>query len=121
VPSVAKWVHLTGPTALSASAPSAHVHSFADSLQGTVAEPGKKRASQKVSPTISGCDRHYGSVNVCVPTVFPPQVKKTAAARCTWLKRNHYGRLKVNGGDDPLGLDRNRNGTACDKADVSRR
>ncbi|MCF3132596.1 galactose oxidase-like domain-containing protein [Streptomyces olivochromogenes] len=121
VPSVAKWVHLQGPAALSASAASAHVHSFADSLEGKVTGPGKKRASQKVSPTLAGCDRHYGSVNVCVPTVFPPQVKKTAAARCGWLKRNHYGRLKVNGKDDPLGLDRDRDGTACGKRDVRRR
>ncbi|MFD9095472.1 galactose oxidase-like domain-containing protein [Streptomyces collinus] len=118
VPSVAKWVHLTGPAALTAKAAAPHVHSFADSLSGKVSGPGKKRASQPVSPTISGCDRHYGTVNVCVPTAFPRQVKKTAAARCAWLARNHYGRLKVNGGDDPLGLDRNRDGVACGKADV---
>ncbi|MFI5683728.1 galactose oxidase-like domain-containing protein [Streptomyces sp. NPDC051636] len=121
VPSVAKWVHLQGPAALSASDPSAHVHSFADSLQGRVSGPGKKRASQKVGTTLSGCDRHYGSINVCVPTVFPPQVEKTAAARCAWLKRNHYGRLKTNGRDDPLGLDPNGDGLACGNGDVRRR
>ncbi|MFF5028356.1 galactose oxidase-like domain-containing protein [Streptomyces collinus] len=120
VPSVAKWVHLTGPAALSATAAAPHVHSFADSLSGKVSGPGEKRTSQPVSPTISGCDRHYGTVNVCVPTAFPRQVGKTAAARCAWLARNHYGRLKVNGGDDPLGLDRNRDGVACGKADVRR-
>ncbi len=97
------------------------MHSFADSLTGKVAGPGEKRAAQKVSPTISGCDRHYGSVNVCVPTVFPPEVKRTATARCAWLKRNHYGRLRVNGGDDPLGLDRDRDAIACGKGDVPRR
>ncbi|MFC9284652.1 galactose oxidase-like domain-containing protein [Streptomyces collinus] len=118
VPSVAKWVHLTGPAALNAKAAAPHVHSFADSLSGKVSGPGRKRTSQPVSPTISGCDRHYGSVNVCVPTAFPRQVKKTSAARCAWLARNHYGRLKVNGGDDPLGLDRDRDGVACGKADV---
>ncbi|MFI9249345.1 galactose oxidase-like domain-containing protein [Streptomyces sp. NPDC053069] len=121
VPSVARWVHLTGPAALGATTASPHVHAFADALSGKESGPGQKRTSQAVSPTISGCDRHYGSVNVCVPTVFPPKVKKTAAARCTWLKQNHYGRLKVNGGDDPLGLDRNRNGIACEKRDTSRR
>ncbi|MFI6353064.1 galactose oxidase-like domain-containing protein [Streptomyces sp. NPDC050743] len=119
VPSVAKWVHLTGPSALSAASP--HVHAFADSLSGTVSGPGKKKTAQQVSPTISGCDRHYGSANVCVPTVFPPQVKKTTAARCAWLRQNHYGRLKVNGADDPLGLDRNRDGVACGKGDVRSR
>lgn len=120
VPSVAKWVHLQGPAALSATDASAHVHSFADSLQGTVQKPGKKRASQKVSTTISGCDRHYGSINVCVPTAFPATVRKTTAARCAWLKANDYGRLKINGGDDPLGLDRDKDGVACGKGDVKK-
>ncbi|MER6071014.1 galactose oxidase early set domain-containing protein [Streptomyces sp. NPDC001817] len=118
VPSVAKWVHLTGPAALGAASP--HIHAFADSLSGAVSGPAERRTSQQVSPTLSGCDRHYGSVNVCVPTVFPPEVKRTTAARCTWLRQNHYGRLKVNGGDDPLGLDRNRDGVACGKGDVRR-
>ncbi|WP_433452179.1 galactose oxidase-like domain-containing protein [Streptomyces sp. CA-142005] len=119
VPSVAKWVHLTGPSALGAASP--HVHAFADSLSGTVSGPGKKKTAQRVSPTISGCDRHYGSANVCVPTVFPPQVRKTTAARCAWLHQNHYGRLNVNGADDPLALDRNRDGVACGKGDVRSR
>jgi hypothetical protein len=118
VPSVAKWVHLQGPAALATDTASAHVHSFADSLEGTVTKGGKKRTSQKVSTTISGCDRHYGTINVCVPTVFPDGVKKTTAARCAWLKTNDYGRLKVNGKDDPLGLDPNRDGLACGKGDV---
>ncbi|MDV7217151.1 galactose oxidase-like domain-containing protein [Streptomyces prunicolor] len=118
VPSVAKWVHLQGPSALTASDASAHVHSFADSLKGKVTEPGKKRTSQKVSTTISGCDRHYGTINVCVPTVFPTEVKSTTAARCSWLQQNDYGRLKVNGKDDPLRLDPNKDGVACGKGDV---
>ncbi|MFJ9901332.1 galactose oxidase-like domain-containing protein [Streptomyces sp. NPDC101152] len=121
VPSVAKWVHLEGPQALSANTAAAHVHSFADSLSGKVTGPGKRRTSQKVPVTISGCDRHYGSINVCVPTVFPTNVQRTTAARCAWLKANDYGRLKVNGGDDPLGLDPNRDGIACGKGDVRRR
>ena len=61
-----------------------------------------------MSPTIAGCDRHYGSANVCVPTNFPPEVANTTKARCTWLKTHDYGRLKVNGKDDPLGLDPRR-------------
>ncbi|MFL4906687.1 galactose oxidase-like domain-containing protein [Streptomyces sp. MMS24-I2-30] len=118
VPSVAKWVHLQGPAALSASDASAHVHSFADAPAGKVTGPGKKRAAQPVSSTVSGCDRHYGSANVCVPTVFPPQVKRTTAARCGWLAQNDYGRLEVNGADDPLRLDPDRDGIACGKGDV---
>ncbi|MFE9019966.1 galactose oxidase-like domain-containing protein [Streptomyces sp. NPDC007808] len=121
VPSVAEWVHLKGPQALSAEDASAHVHDFAGDLQGKVTGPGKKRSSQKVSPTVSGCDRHYGSANVCVPTDFPSTVKATTKSRCDWLKKNDYGRLKVNGKDDPLRLDGNRDGTACGKGDVSRR
>lgn len=121
VPSVAKWVHLQGPAALATDTASAHVHSFADSLEGTVTKGGKKRTSQKVSTTISGCDRHYGTINVCVPTAFPDGVKKTTASRCAWLKTNDYGRLKVNGKDDPLGLDPNRDGLACGAKDLKRR
>ncbi|MFF4883839.1 galactose oxidase-like domain-containing protein [Streptomyces nigra] len=118
VPSVAKWVHLDGPRALSAKDASAHVHAFADDLQGKVTGPGKKRSAQQVGPAVSGCDRHYGSANVCVPTDFPPAVKATTKARCDWLKANDYGRLKVNGKDDPLRLDPNGDGVACGKADV---
>ncbi|MBV7699964.1 galactose oxidase-like domain-containing protein [Streptomyces sp. TRM70350] len=121
VPSVAEWVHLSGPQALKTTDASAHVHSFADDLSGKVTKPGKKRTSQQVPTTISGCDRHYGSANVCVPTTFPADVKRTTAARCTWLKQHDYGRLKVNGKDDPLRLDPNKDGVACGKGDVRRR
>ncbi|MET8226224.1 galactose oxidase-like domain-containing protein [Streptomyces sp. NPDC005301] len=120
VPSVAEWVHLQGPSALAADAASPHVHAFAESPDGKTSGPGRKRTSQPVSPTVSGCDPHYGSVNVCVPTVFPDGVKETAAARCAWLKTHDYGRLRVNGKDDPLGLDRDRDGRACGKGDVRR-
>ncbi|MET7269983.1 galactose oxidase-like domain-containing protein [Streptomyces flaveolus] len=121
VPSVAEWVHLQGPAALAAKDASAHVHSFADAPQGKVTGPGRKRASQPVSPTVSGCDRHYGSANVCVPTVFPAEVKKTTAARCAWLARNDYGRLEVNGKDDPLRLDADRDGVACGQGDLRKK
>ncbi|MEW2632308.1 galactose oxidase-like domain-containing protein [Streptomyces sp. NPDC048389] len=124
VPSVAEWVHLGGPqamTAASADAPSAHVHDFADDLGSAPKKPLKKRDSVSVDPQISGCDRHYGNAGVCVPTVFPKKVKRTTAARCAWLAEHDYGRLKVNGGDDPLRLDPNRDGVACGKGDVRRR
>ncbi|MEV6191577.1 galactose oxidase early set domain-containing protein [Streptomyces sp. NPDC051920] len=121
VPSVAEWVHLQGPSALASDTASAHVHAFADSLGGAVTEPGGKRTSQKVSTTISGCDRHYGTVNVCVPTVFPEGVRKTTASRCAWLKKNDYGRLRINGKDDPLRLDPSRDGLACGAKDLIRR
>lgn len=118
VPSVAKWVHLQGPEALAAGDASAHVHSFADAPSGKVAEPGKKRASHPVGPAVSGCDRHYGSANVCVPTAFPAGATRTTAARCDWLKQHDYGRLEVNGRDDPLRLDPDGDGIACGKGDA---
>lgn len=121
VRSVARWVHLQGPAALATDTASAHVHSFADSPEGTVTEGGERRGSRKVPATISGCDRHYGTVGVCVPTVFPPGVGGATDPRCAWLKANDYGRLRVNGEDDPLGLDPNRDGLACDAKDVRSR
>ncbi|MFI7339881.1 galactose oxidase-like domain-containing protein [Streptomyces sp. NPDC050085] len=116
VPSVAQWVHLTGPTGT--AAPEAHVHAFASDLPAAPKSERARRAFAPVSPTISGCDRHYGSANVCVPTVFPGE-PATAAGRCAWLAEQKYGRLKVNGRDDPLRLDRNGDGVACGRGDTS--
>ncbi|MER7173036.1 galactose oxidase-like domain-containing protein [Streptomyces mesophilus] len=120
VPSIAEWVHLGGPAAMAKDAPAAHVHEFADDLAKSPKAQQPKRDSVPVSPTVSGCDRHYGSVNTCVPTNFPPDVPDTTKARCEWLKDHDYGRLKVHG-DDPLNLDRNGDGLACGKADVRRK
>lgn len=119
VPSVAEWVKLGGPPALADNARSAHAHDFAGELGKSAKKPAKKRTSTPVSPQVSGCDRHYGSGAVCVPTVFPSTVKATkhksvTRARCDWLAANGYGALKVNGKDDPLRLDPDRNGRACD-------
>jgi hypothetical protein len=120
IPSVAEWVHLGGPAAMAADAPSAHVHDFADAPSKAPKKAQKKRSSAPVSPQIAGCDRHYGAAGVCVPTVFPREVKATTAARCGWLAAHEYGRLKVNGRDDPLRLDPNRDGVACGKGDGAR-
>lgn len=117
VPSVAQWVHLGGPAAPAADAPSAHVHDFAGAPAQAPKKAQKKRSSISVSPQIAGCDRHYGTAGVCVPTVFPRAVKAGTAARCEWLSAHDYGRLKVNGKDDPLGLDPDRDGLACGKGD----
>ncbi|QXE34990.1 DUF1929 domain-containing protein [Streptomyces sp. GMY02] len=135
IPSVAKWVHLGGgagarakgaaESAHGASAgasteASAHVHDFAGDLAGQAKKPQKKRTSAQVSPQIAGCDRHYGSADVCVPTAFPEPVKPTTKARCAWLTENEYGRLKVNGKQDPLRLDPNGDGVACGRGDLGR-
>lgn len=118
VPSVAEWVRLGGPAALADAPAHGQVHDFAGELAKPAKKPAKKRSSASVSPQISGCDRHYGSGNVCVPTVFPETVKATkkktvTAARCDWLAANGYGPLKVNGQDDPLRLDPDGDGRAC--------
>jgi hypothetical protein len=125
VPSVASWVHLGAATATAAGAssataadqPSAMVHDFAGSMDMAPQKAKKKRTSQPVDPQISGCDRHYGAANVCVPTVFPKAVARTTAARCAWLKAHDFGPLKVNGSDDPLRLDTNKDGRACARGD----
>ncbi|MGW1073915.1 galactose oxidase-like domain-containing protein [Streptomyces sp. NPDC002537] len=110
VPSVASWVHLGGPDAMAAPM----VHPFAAAMpHEAVRQPGPKRASVRVDPQLSGCDRHYGAADVCVPTVFPRTVAPTAQARCTWLKEHGYRDLRVNGRDDPLNLRPDGNGRVC--------
>ncbi|MFJ2175507.1 galactose oxidase-like domain-containing protein [Streptomyces sp. NPDC087851] len=127
IPSIAEWIHLGGPPALAdKAAGSAHVHDFAGEPTRPAKQPRKPRTSAPVSPQIAGCDRHYGSANVCVPTVFPETVtgagtdrgRVTTKARCAWLAANDYGRLKVNGKDDPLRLDPDGDGVACGKGDL---
>ncbi|GAA0457118.1 galactose oxidase early set domain-containing protein [Streptomyces sp. NPDC046215] len=109
VPSVASWVHLGGPEAMAAPM----VHHFAGDMAQTAKKSQPKRASAQVDAQISGCDRHYGAANVCVPTKFPKKVAATPQARCQWLKSHGYKNLKVNGKEDPLRLDPDRNGRAC--------
>ncbi|MGI5480993.1 galactose oxidase-like domain-containing protein [Streptomyces lavendofoliae] len=119
IPSVAQWVHLGGPAATAARAErSAHTHDFAGSPAAAPKKPLKKRDSAPVGPRVAGCDRHYGTAGVCVPTVFPRPVQATTRARCAWLADHDYGRLRVNGKDDPLRLDPDGDGTACGKRDV---
>jgi hypothetical protein len=123
IPSVAEWVHLgAAPAAARAAkdAPSAHVHDFAGDLAKSPKKNGKKRASAPVGPKVAGCDRHYGSANVCVPLTFPAPVKATTRSRCDWLTAHGYARLKVNGRDDPLRLDPDRDGRTCGKGDLRR-
>ncbi|WP_328300503.1 DUF1929 domain-containing protein [Streptomyces sp. NBC_00435] len=115
VPSLATWVHLGGApsVAAAAQAPTAHVHDFADAPQAAPKPNQAPRDSAPVAPSVAGCDRHYGTVNVCVPTRFPAEVKATAKARCDWLAAHRFPpRLKVNG-SDPLRLDPDGDGYAC--------
>ncbi|MCC3766685.1 DUF1929 domain-containing protein [Streptomyces sp. UNOC14_S4] len=114
VPSVASWVHLGGPEATAAPMAAPMVHHFAAAMPHTATHrPQQKRTSVPVDPQLSGCDRHYGAANVCVPTVFPPTVAPTTEGRCTWLKQHGYRDLKVNGRDDPLRLRPDGDGRVC--------
>ncbi|KJY28981.1 hypothetical protein, partial [Streptomyces katrae] len=56
--------------------PAPHEHTFANELAAPKENP-QQRDSAPVAPAVAGCDRHYGSVNVCVPAAFPAEVKKT--------------------------------------------
>ncbi|UQX02712.1 galactose oxidase early set domain-containing protein [Streptomyces sp. RerS4] len=115
IPSVATWVHLGGAPALRAAGeqhPSAHEHTFANDLAAPKPNPAR-RDSAPVAPTVAGCDRHYGTASLCVPTNFPAEVKKTTRARCDWLAAHQFPkRMKVNG-SDPLRLDADGDGYTC--------
>ncbi|MFD8077733.1 galactose oxidase-like domain-containing protein [Streptomyces sp. NPDC059718] len=127
VPSVAKWIHLdsagTGPalrstTQADADTPSPHIHDFARDLANAPLKPGRKRTSAPVKVSVSGCDPRYGTPDVCVPVAFPKAVARTSAARCGWLDAQGYRLpLKVNDPKDPLRLDPDNNGMACDRGD----
>lgn len=115
IPSVATWVHLGGAPSVAAAveSPTAHVHDFADAPQAAPKPNPARRDSVPVAPSVAGCDRHYGTVNVCVPTRFPAEVKETTKARCDWLAAHTFPkRMKVNG-SDPLRLDPDGDGFAC--------
>ena len=125
VPSVAKWVHLQGPSA-SAQASERQPPRRTSTTSRTPrrarsrgpAGSAPRRRSAPPSPAATGTTAP--STSAC-PTAFPDEVKKTTAARCAWLKKNDYGRLKVNGKDDPLGLDPSKDGLACGTKDLRRR
>ncbi|WP_207957473.1 galactose oxidase-like domain-containing protein [Streptomyces sp. YIM 98790] len=97
------------------------VQDFANGLTGEVRGPGKKRESEPVDVRIAGCERAYGAAGVCVPAAFPQTVADTTRARCEWLRQHGFGRLELNGTEDPLLLDPGGDGIACGKGDVPRR
>ncbi|MDG4824878.1 hypothetical protein O7635_23765 [Asanoa sp. WMMD1127] len=100
----------TGPTGVVPP----YVHSFAE-------QPGTKPRAPEASPTAGvdvaegtdGCDHAYGDRNVCVPWEFPAGV----GDRCGWLRERGFEPLKITGGRDRHGLDRNGDGTACGSGD----
>ncbi|GIG90482.1 hypothetical protein [Plantactinospora endophytica] len=100
----------TGPV----GAPPPYVQPFAQ-------QPGAKPRGAGPSPTAGveiaegtdGCDHAYGDRDVCVPWKFPDGVTD----RCGWLRERGFEPLKITGGRDRHGLDRNDDGTACGAGD----
>ncbi|MDX6350825.1 MAG: hypothetical protein QOF84_5615 [Streptomyces sp.] len=110
VPSTSTWVRIGGTQTAAA-----HVQPFADDL--ATPKPAKKKPAKakgvKVPQGYDGCDHTYGKISQCVPWTFPAMAK---ADRCDWLAGHKLAALKVNG-RDRLGLDTNKDGTACGRGD----
>ncbi|MEV4617751.1 hypothetical protein AB0J74_03410 [Asanoa sp. NPDC049573] len=93
-----------------ASAPPPYIHEFAD-------QPNAKPRAVGPSPTAGvtipegtdGCDHAYGDRDVCVPWQFPSGVTD----KCAWLRDRGFKQLKITGGRDRHGLDRDGDGIAC--------
>jgi hypothetical protein len=90
-------------------------------VQPFAQQPGAKPRKPAASPTAGvdiaegtdGCDHAYGDRDVCVPWVFPAGVTD----KCGWLRERGFKPLKITGGRDRHGLDRNGDGTACGAGD----
>jgi hypothetical protein len=97
-----------------AETPPPYVQPFAE-------QPGAKARGPLPSPTAGveiaegtdGCDHAYGDRDVCVPWEFPAGVTD----KCGWLKERGFEPLKITGGRDRHGLDRDGDGTACGPGD----
>ncbi|MGN9910428.1 hypothetical protein ACTMTJ_23005 [Phytohabitans sp. LJ34] len=90
-------------------------------VQPFAEQPGAKPRAPQPSPTAGvdiaegtdGCDHAYGDRDVCVPWEFPAGVSD----KCAWLRERGFEPLKITGGRDRHGLDRNGDGTACGAGD----
>ncbi|BCB87345.1 hypothetical protein [Phytohabitans suffuscus] len=90
-------------------------------VQPFAEQPGVKPRPSLPSPTAGveieegtdGCDHAYGDRDVCVPWEFPAGVTD----KCGWLRERGFEPLKITGGRDRHGLDRNGDGTACGAGD----
>jgi hypothetical protein len=97
-----------------AESPPPYVQPFAQ-------QPGAKPRGPQPSPTAGveiaegtdGCDHAYGERDVCVPWEFPAGVTD----KCAWLRERGFEPLRITGGRDRHGLDRNGDGTACGAGD----
>ena len=79
--------------------PGPHIQLFATALQGEVHKPLPTPETFSHGPDINGCDVNYGNGRQCLPVNFPPEVRKTVAAKCAWLKKEGFGSIEVRGTD----------------------
>jgi hypothetical protein len=101
--------------------PAAPVESPPPYVQPFAEQPGVKPRAPLPSPTAGveieegtdGCDHAYGDRDICVPWEFPAGVTD----KCGWLRERGFKPLKITGGRDRHGLDRNGDGTACGAGD----
>ena len=91
--------------------PEPHViTSFADELTGPRKPvPAKGGLTVPVRSDIDGCDRNYGEASQCVPEALPGGQTDI----CAYLAQRGIKGVRVKGADT-RGVDRNRNGVACD-------
>ncbi|GAA1976368.1 hypothetical protein [Kitasatospora viridis] len=106
-----------GTSAITQHKPDPHIMDFAQGLGAHPMARSERTDETPVAANADGCDHHYGEVNVCVPSAFPPGVGSAPGARCGWLVRHGYADLAVHGKDD-LGLDTNHDGVACGRGDA---
>ncbi|GAA2432758.1 galactose oxidase-like domain-containing protein [Streptomyces macrosporus] len=130
VPSVAEWVRIEGeeqaartlrtePAADATSPKAGTGDAEASERHGRhgTSEHGKRprRPARDVEAWVDGCDRSYGDPSQCLPSVFPAEVKGSAA-KCRWLDGQGWKPFPVHGRDRHR-LDTDRDGTACGRGD----
>lgn len=74
--------------------------------------PPRPSTTPRLPESVDGCDHAYGRRNQCVPWSFPAGV----VDGCAYLRDKGFGPLAVHG-RDRHGLDRNGDGSACDRGD----
>ncbi len=91
------------------------MHEFAEQPD---AEPTRRQPSPtggvRIAEGTDGCDHAYGDRDVCVPWRFP--VRRDRQVRLA-ASDHGFESLKITGGRDRHGLDRNGDGTACGSGD----
>jgi hypothetical protein len=100
----------TGPV----ESPPPYVQPFAQQPGATPhARLPKPTAGVEIAEGTDGCDHANGVRDICVPWQFPAGVTD----KCAWLRERGFEPLRITGGRDRHGLDRNGDGIACGAGD----